>query len=241
MIERIESLPETLEKSIFTARIEALLNTYRNSIGVELFTQTVKGELTAVFGGMDNSFTLICLNNADFDELNSYFSFCNAMVFCDGDVSERLNARRINKALLYEFSKEVKPTDFPYENGRGSITDVYRLLKKGTDGDIDLPPFEFWYTDFCLRFNHNSSEYFIVENAVAVAGFVTEGYSLITGVAVDSSDRKKGFGKTALSGLIHNIICKYPQSKIFASTVNAGGFYEALNFKHCGNVAVCEF
>lgn len=241
MIKRIESLPETLEKSVFTARIEALLNTYRNSIGVELFAQTVKGEVTAVFGGMDNSFTLICLENADFDELNAYFSFCNAIVFCDGDVSERLNARRINKALLYEFSKKVKPTDFPYENGRGSITDVYKLLKNGTDGDIDLPPFEFWYTDFCLRFNHNSSEYFIAENAVAVSGFVTEYCSLVTGVAVDSNDRKKGFGKTALSGLIHNIICKYPQSKIFASTVNAGGFYEALNFKHCGNVAVCEF
>ena len=241
MIERIESLPEALEQSVFTARIEALINTYCDSIGVDLFAQTVDDELTAVFGGMDNSFTLICFNNADFDELNSYFSFCNAIVFCDGKVLERLNAKQSNKVLLYEFSKEVKPTDFPYENGRGSITDVYKLLKKGTDGDIDLPPFEFWYTDFCLRFNHNSSEYFIVENAVAVAGFVTEHSSLVTGVAVDINDRKKGFGKTALSGLIHNIIGKYPQSKIFASTVNAGGFYEALNFKHCGDVAVCEF
>lgn len=241
MIERIESLPETLEQSVFTARIEALINTYCDSIGVDLFAQTVDDELTAVFGGMDNSFTLICFNNADFDELNSYFSFCNAIVFCDGKVAEKLNAKRVNRALLYEFSKEVKPIDFPYENGHGSITDVYKLLENGTDGDIDLPPFEFWYTDFCLRFNHNSSEYFIVENAVAVAGFVTEHSSLVTGVAVDINDRKKGFGKTALSGLIHNIIGKYPQSKIFTSTVNAGGFYEALNFKHCGDVAVCEF
>lgn len=241
MIERIESLPETLEKSIFTARIEALLNTYVDSIGVDLFTQTVGGELTAIFGGMDNSFTLICLDNTDFDELNTYFSFCSAVVFCDGEVSEKINAKRVNKALLYEFSKEVKPTDFPYENGHKSITDVYKLLEKGTDGDIDLPPFEFWYTDFCVRFNHNSAEYFIVENAVAVAGFTAEYCSLVTGVAVDSNDRGKGFGKTALSGLIHNIICKYPQSKIFASTVNSGGFYEALKFKHCGNVAVCEF
>ena len=214
MIKRIETLPETLEKSVFTARIEALINTYCDSIGVDLFAQTVDDELTAVFGGMDNSFTLICFNNADFDELNSYFSFCNAIVFCDGKVSERLNAKQSNKALLYEFSKEVKPTDFPYENGRGSITDVYKLLENGADGDIDLPPFEFWYTDFCLRFNHNSSEYFIVENAVAVAGFVTEHSSLVTGVAVDFNDRKKGFGKTALSGLIHNIIDKIGRAHV---------------------------
>lgn len=241
MIKRIETLPETLEKSIFTARIEALLNTYRDSIGVDLFVQTVNGEVTAVFGGIDNSFTLICLNNADFNELNAYFSFCNAVVFCDGEVSEKINAKRVNKALLYEYNNVATPSDFPYENGHKSITEVYKLLEKGSDGDIDLPSFEFWYTDFCLRFNHNSAEYFIVDNAVAVAGFVTEGYSLITGVAVDSNDRKKGFGKTALSGLIHNIGCKYPQNRIFASTVSRGGFYEALNFKHCGNVAVCEF
>ena len=241
MIKRIETLPETLEKSIFTARIETLLNTYGNSVGVDLFAQTVDGEITAVFGGIDNSFTLICLDNADYDELNSYFLFIKAIVFCDGEVSKRLNAKQIDKALLYEFEKEVKPTDFPYEKGRGSIAEVYKLLENGIDGDIELPPFDFWYTDFCLRFNHNSSEYFIVEKAVAVAGFVTEYCSLITGVAVDINDRGKGFGKTALSGLIHNIICKYPQSKVFASTVNSGGFYEALNFKHCGNIAVCEF
>ncbi len=241
MIKRIETLPETLEKSIFTARIETLLNTYGNSVGVDLFAQTVDGEITAVFGGIDNSFTLICLDNADYDELNSYFLFIKAIVFCDGEVSKRLNAKQIDKALLYEFEKEVKPTDFPYEKGHGSIAEVYKLLENGIDGDIELPPFDFWYTDFCLRFNHNSSEYFIVEKAVAVAGFVTEYCSLITGVAVDINDRGKGFGKTALSGLIHNIICKYPQSEIFASTVNSGGFYEALNFKHCGNIAVCEF
>ncbi len=241
MIVRIENLPEVLEKSVFTARIDALINTYHGSVGVELFAQIIGGETAAVFGGMDNSFTLICFDNADFDELNAYFSFCSAVVFCDGEVSERLNAKRINKALLYEFSKAAKPDDFPYENGHKSITDVYKLLQKGTDGDIDLPPFDLWYTDFCLRFNHNSSDYYIVENAVAVAGFMAEYCSLVTGVAVDGNYRGKGLGKTAVSGLIHNIICKYPQSKIFASTVNSGGFYEALDFKHCGDVAVCEF
>ncbi len=241
MIERIESLPLKLEKSVFTAKIDALLNTYRETVGVDLFGQTVDGELTAVFGGMDSSFSLICFNNADFEELSSYFSFCKAVVFCDGELAERLNAQGCQIAELYEYQGSVSPTEFPYDDGRGSITQVYKLLENGLDGDINLPPFEYWYTDFCVRFNHNSAEYFMTETAVAVAGFVTEGHSFITGVAVEPTCRGNGIGKAVVSGLIHNIKTKYPQSEILASTANAGGFYEALNFKYRGKVAVCEF
>lgn len=241
MIKRIKDLPEIPEKSVFTARIEAILNTYRDSVGVDLFSQTVDGELTAVFGGIDNSFTLICFDNADFDELNCYFSFCNAIVFCDGEAAEKLNAKTIRRASVYEYQGTVKLTDFPCETGRGSIADLYKLLRNGTDCDIKLPPFEYWYTDFCARFNHLSAEYFMIDNAAAAAGFVTEYYSLITGIAVDKPCRGQGFGKAVLYGLIHNIKMKYPKSRIVAATENASGFYESLNLKYCGDVAVCEY
>lgn len=241
MIKRIEVLPEILGKSVFTARIEAILNTYRDSVGVDLFSQTVDGRLTAVFGGIDNSFTLICFDNTDFDELNRYFSFCNTIVFCDGGAAEKLSAKTARKAMVYEYRGSVKQTQFPNEAGRGSIADLYKLLQNGTDGDIELPPFKYWYTDFCARFNHLSAEYFMMDNAAAAAGFVTESYSLITGVAVDKACRGKGFGKTVLSGLIHNIALKYPHSKIIAVTENASGFYENLSFKYCGDIQVCEY
>ena len=240
MIRRIDSIPEIFKESVFTSRINALLNTYRKTVGVDLFSQTVDGSVTAVFGGMDGSFTLISNENADYEELSSYFSFCGAVVFCEGTVGEKFNTKDLKKADLYEYQGGM-PTGFTYNNGHDSIEKVYHALEKGADGDIKLPPFEFWYTDFCSRFNHNSAEYFLEQNVTAVAGFVDRSYALVTGVAVDKACRGKGLGKTALLGLIHNILIKFPQCQIIASTVNAGGFYENLNFKHCGTVAVLKF
>ena len=238
MIERVDSLPEGLEINAVALRIKALYNTYCESVGVDLFIQKVKDKVTAVFGGMDGSFSLICFENADFDELDSYFGFLGATVFCFGEVAEVLKPKRVSKSKLYVFDGDVTLTDF---DGNGGISKVYDALKYGEDGDILLPPFDLWYTDFCLRFNHDSAEYFLKEGSVAAAGFVTDEASLITGVAVDKVFRNKGLGSEVLRGLIYKIREKHPKSMIFAATQNAADFYIKNSFKYDGTVAVCEY
>ena len=260
MIERVDSLPEGLEINAVALRIKALYNTYCESVGVDLFIQKVKDKVTAVFGGMDGSFSLICFENADFDELDLYFGLLGATVFCFGEVAEVLKPKRVSKSKLYVFDGDVKLTDF---DGNGGISKVYDALKYGEDGDILLPPFDLWYTDFCLRFNHDSAEYFLKEGSVAAAGFVTDeaslitgvvrpapsegdGFvtdeaSLITGVAVDKVLRNKGLGSEVLRGLIYKIRKKHPKSMIFAATQNAADFYTKNSFKYDGTVAVCEY
>jgi GNAT superfamily N-acetyltransferase len=238
VIERVDSLPEGLEINAVALRIKALYNTYCESVGVDLFIQKVKDKVTAVFGGMDGSFSLICFENADFDELDSYFGFLGATVFCFGEVAEVLKPKRVSKSKLYVFDGDVTLTDF---DGNGGISKVYDALKYGEDGDILLPAFDLWYTDFCLRFNHNSAEYFLLDGSVAAAGFVTDEASLITGVAVDKVFRKKGLGSEVLRGLIYKIREKHPKSMIFAATQNAADFYIKNSFKYDGTVAVCEY
>lgn len=241
MIERIEKLPETAPQNVLTARIKALYNTYTSSVGIDLFAQTVDGEVTAFFGGMDGSLSLCIVGNADYEELREYFSFSGYTCFCDSQTADALNPKSCEKSDLYELDLKPTSTDFPYCNAHEPISEVYALLQNGLDGDIDLPSFDLWYTDFCVRFNHNSAEYAVIGNAAAVSGFMTEEASLITGVAVKFCDRKKGFGTAVLGFLIHNIWGKYPNSRIFAATQNAGGFYEKLKFKCVGRVAVCKF
>ncbi len=241
MIERIDSLPSNLPKTVETARIRALLSTYSQTVGVDLFRQTVDGEVTAVFGGMDGSFSLLLLGEPDYSELRGYFAFCGAVCFCAGEVAERLNPESAVKSKLYCLDLKPAAVNFSYCNAPEPISSVYDVLKMGTDGDIALPPFELWYTDFCARYNHASAEYAVIKNATAVAGFMTDDITLITGVSVAKSDRNKGLGRSVLGMLIHNIRRKYPNSEIFASTLNAGGFYERVNFKLKGTVALCKF
>ncbi len=241
MIERIERLPENTPESVFSARIKALYNTYSESVGVDIFCQTVDGIVTAVFGGMDGSYSLVCLGNADYEELYECFSFFGYSLFCDGDTADRLKPKAVEKCDLYELELKPSTTDFPYCNAHEPINEVYEILQMGTDGDISLPLFDLWYTDFCARFNHKAAEYAVMWNSAAVCGFMTEKVSLVTGIAVKPDIRRKGLGSAALGVLIHNIWGKCPDSKIFAATKTAGGFYEKCKFIKVGTVANCEF
>lgn len=238
MIKRIEKLPLRLPENVVTCRINALCNAFGGSVGVDIFSQTVNGKLTAVFGGMDGSLSALLFDDADFEELNAYFSFLKATVFCLEDTAEKLQCPDFELSDLYELKAQAKMTD---SDGHGRISDVYYALKKGEDGDIDLPPFDLWYTDFCVRFNHQAAEYALTDGAVAVAGFVTEQNALITGVATDIAFRKTGRGEKALKTLLSNIKKKYPNCRVFAATKNAGGFYIKNGFESIGKVAVCRF
>jgi hypothetical protein len=238
VIERCDKLPENLPKNIITTRIFALHNAYCESVGIDIFTQIIDGEITAIFGGMDGSYSLLTFENADFEELDSYFSFLRATVFCDEKVAEFLNCKEKQVSSLFEWDQESNTTQ---NDGHGRISDVYEALKNGEDGDIAMPDFDLWYTDFCMRFNHGAAEYSLVDGAVAVAGFMTDFGALITGVAVPENARKSGLGSGALKSLLSNIKKKYPNSKVFAATDNAAGFYIKNGFKSIGKVAVCKY
>lgn len=238
MIERIEKLPEGLPENVVTARINALLSAYRDSVGIDIFTQTVDGQITAIFGGMDGSFSLELCGKADVEELDSYFSFLSGTVFCDSVTADALHCEEKQYSDLYELTDAVETTD---GDGHGRISDVYDVLKMGEDGDIVLPPFDPWYTDLCVRFNHGAADLALCDGAVAVAGFVTDQNALITGVAVGKSDRKKGKGTKALKTLLSNIRKKHPSCRVFAATQNAGGFYIKNGFKKVGRVAVLKY
>ena len=238
MIERIEKLPDGLPENVVTARINALLSAYRDSVGIDIFTQTVDGQITAIFGGMDGSFSLELCGKADVEELDSYFSFLSGTVFCDSVTADALHCEDKQYSDLYELTDLTEITD---SDGHGRVSDVYDVLKTGEDGDISLPPFDLWYTDFCVRFNHGAADFALCDGAVAVAGFVTDQNALITGVAVGKSDRKKGRGTKALKTLLNNIRKKHPSCRVFAATQNAGGFYIKNGFKKVGRVAVLKY
>ena len=238
MIERISKLPQFCVKSLSFARIEALYNTYNDSIGVDLFLQKDGETVTAFFGGIDGTYSLCVSENADFRELEAYFSFLGATVFVDSECFEKFKPNKIAISSIYEFfGEDIKLDEQDYK-----ISDIYKYLQNGTDGAIDLPLFEYWYTDFCARYNKRSACYAVYEESVAVCGFMTEAMSLITGVAVPLENRKKGNGRNVVSFLTYKIHSIYPKSRILAVTSeNTEGFYLKLGFKEIGKCAVCEF
>lgn len=238
MIEKIKTLPEFLDVSGVSVRIESLFNTYGQTI-LDLYVQKKDGVVTALMAVLGSGCTLVAHDDADFDELRSFLRCLGVEAFCDFDTAERLghSSRQTAELLLWQ-------GDMPQSADERSvkIANVYDLLKNGEDGDIVLPCFDEWYADFCVRVNHKGAEYFALDNAVAVAGFTTDREALITGVAVEKSQRKKGLGAAAVKGLIGKLKVKNPDIKVFVCAVeDRVKFYEKIGFEVLGQVAVLEF
>ncbi len=211
-------------------RVSALFNTYGDQ--TEMLVQETNGQITAFFGGFESGFSLSATKHADFQELDGFFSLLNAEVFCESDIADHLNPKAKTKCHIMRLENEINGTFV-----HAKISDVYNALKIGSDGDIELPPFEFWYPDFCLRFNHNSAEYSLCEKAVAVCGFMTKDASLITGVAVEKDFRGQNLGKNAVVGLVTAIKTKYKNCKIYAASSDKNVPF----YKKCGFVLDSEY
>lgn len=238
MIESVIKVPELGCDSAAATRIKALFNTYKNG-GAGFYCQTAGGKTTAVMSRLGSGFTLLSFDGADFDELESFFRFFSGEVFCGAEDADKLGC--VGKSIfpLLRFEGEAPE---PSKGKETRISSLYGLLQMGSDGDIVLPPFEDWYTDLCARVNHGSAEFFVIDGAVAVAGFVTENAALITGVAVDKADRGMGKGSEVLRGLIAKVRAKHPDREIYAAAKSdVADFYIKNGFLICGECAVLKF
>lgn len=238
MIKPVNVLPYITCESVAMLRIESLFNTYNTQLA-RFYCQTVDNEVTAVISHFGQGFNLACTKLADFEELESFFAIFGTEVFCDCETAEFLNPKSKQIVPLLKFSGGDLRLGTEDEM---KLSCVYKLLENGNDGDISLPPFEDWYTDFCARVNHQSADCFVKDGAVAVAGFVTKKGAFITGVAVAEKDRRKGEGSKVLKGLIAKLKKSDEKRDIFATargeTVR---FYLKNGFEICGSCAVLKY
>lgn len=237
MIEQIHSLPEIPCESIAAIRITALYNTYKVK-GAEFYYQTVDGKMTAVISRLGSGFTIFTLDVPDYEELDSFFSYLSGEVFCDKECAERLKPIEKNIYCGLQYRGQIPKVTNGEQVKR---SEVYPLLKLGSDGDIDLPEFEDWYTDFCLRVNHLSADYYVLNGAVAVAGFMNDSAALITGVAVDKACRNMGLGSKVLNGLIAKLNLENKRQIFAVANGKTAEFYKKNGFKENGSYAVLKY
>lgn len=238
MIKRVKDLPFIPLSSVVGLRIKSLYNTYGRTI-LDVYCQSDGDKITAVMAVLGSGCTLAAERDADFGELDSFLQFLGAEVFCDAWMAERFEFCSCETVNLLQWRGE---TVGAVNEQVVKISEIYNLIKNGEDGDIELPCFDEWYADFCLRLNHGNAEYFSCGQAVAVAGFVTDGEALITGVAVELRHRGKGLGRIAVEGLVSKLKAKDPDITVYVcATDKTVEFYEKIGFKFAGQVVVLRY
>ena len=101
-----------------------------------------------------------------------------------------------------------------------SSADVYGILKKA---EFELPVYDYFATDFCLRLNKGRLTYFgVPETAVAIC--IGKKAVLINGLA----SLKKGYGSKCLEGLMSNA---RPEKAFVCAKKDVEGFYIKNGFK----------
>lgn len=101
-----------------------------------------------------------------------------------------------------------------------SSKDVYEILKKA---GFELPDYNYFATDFCLRLNRGRLNYFAIpETAVAIA--IGKKNILVNGMV----SLKKGCGRECLMGLISRL---RPEKTFVCARKSVEGFYLKNGFK----------
>lgn len=241
MIKRISSLPsfpKATDNDLLHLRLEVLNSVFKRN-GFEVYALQDSGKTSAVLGKFGCGVTLLADENTDFLELDAFFSLFGCEVICECQIGAKLKPKAFRNVNLLEYkgdcftvvdSKEVK------------LSSLYALLQNGLDGDIVLPCFDDWYTDFCRRYNLGAAEYYCDEHSVAVCAFKNNEAALITGVAVDKAYRGKGLGVAAVNGLIAKLREKNKAMIIYTlADDKTVGFYESLEFKKIKKYSILNY
>ena len=192
-----------------------------------LFLQTDKfGNKTSCISRLDNNFTVTSNNSADFSEISAFLHVYNAAsVFCTVNLANQLGL--IHRECF--FSYMIKPiNNTAASNPEIRLEELYKILYSSNGENMNLPDFEYWYPDFCLRYNHGFADYCAEGPSAAAAGFIYGNSALITGVSVKKEFRGNGLGKKILSELLGKLS---KLGSVYAlSSKQTSGFYEKCGF-----------
>ncbi|MCQ2454687.1 MAG: hypothetical protein MJ090_00870 [Clostridia bacterium] len=147
---------------------------------------------------LDGNMTIIG-ENADFEELKSFVGAVNPdSIFSNKAILEGLAVfEDSQKVSVLKLENESK---FEAVSDNLSSKDVYEIL---SSSGLELPPYQYFATDFCLRLNKGRLNYFGVRNkGVAVA--IGDESILIHALA----SCQKGMGTFCLNALLGKINAK---------------------------------
>lgn len=244
MIEFLENQSEAdfgeLPNDSALVKIKSLMGAYGCSYAFLSFwfQKSAIGQITAAICRFESSVIISATNDADFEELLQFVNvIAYGEIFCKRDLCSKLNLN-----VLYDCDELRFARNSAVQGDSNNIgfTEVYEILKSGSDGRIELPPYDDWYVDFSHRLRHGSARICAVEScSVAITAYETDKAAIISGVATKPECRGLGHAKAVVLG-----ICQMLQADgkvpIVLVVGNMADYYRKLGFKKTSEFAVAK-
>ncbi len=231
MIRLCESCPPLGENSgdITAQKAACLYGLYDGDTSLFLcWHQIISGKITAVLFTFGGTLTVSCIVGAEPGEIFDFAKFLGYTEFyCTGASARILGVKPQTERKIMRFSGGQVPVKNNF-NSSAALDEIYTLLKNGADGEINLPPREYFYTDISHRMRHGAARVKYCSGAIAITSVENKNFALIGAVCTAPQERGNGLGRAVLSALISELVSE--NREVF--TVAGKGTAEF--YKKCG-------
>lgn len=185
MINRIKSLPEFNTPSAEAIKAENLFNAYGDD--AQLFLQNDTGAIILLLDG-----DMIISGKINAKEAKPFLSFLKPRsIFSNAENLTALDMEggfeEVN-VIINENCPHSTLGTFSYEPSSREIYDILCI------DEFELPPYEYFATDYCRRKNHGLIKVFAKQNTCAAITLEGKNYRMLGGIAT----RQKGLGGSLL-------------------------------------------
>ena len=243
MIRTIGEWPSGLpDRNFALVRMESTMQAYgpHCSFLSTLVQTTPVGEVVAVLQRLDDTLTLWTSDEAEPDELLSFFkmSGCSRLL-CEAGAGDRLNLPLLSRQRLLCFGggeisfKEIcRP--IPEIIKEPSLYTACRLFY--ACGFEDLAPFESFYPDVSHRIRHRTARCRMLADcsAVILSGYETASAAVVAGVSALPEYRRTGRGSLLLNSLTRELTQEGRQVYLCREEEKNREFYHACGFEETG-------
>jgi len=221
-------------------KIKALMGAYgcKYSFLSFWFQKSETDKTTAAICRFESSVIICVSSDADCEEILQFIKMISCgEVFCKKNLCTRINLEVKYDCDELRFAGDSNVQQIANVVG---FKEVYEILKSGSDGQIELPPYDDWYVDFSHRLRHGSARICCVSGcSVAITAYETENEAIISGVATKPQYRGLGHAKMAISGIC-NMLQRDGKVPIVLAVGSMVDYYKKLGFKKTGEFAVAK-
>ena len=190
MINRIYSLPECKEPSAEMIKAENLFNAYKDE--VQLFSQTETGAVISMLDG-----NAIISGGIEADEVKHFLSFLRAKSVFSGSDNLKLLFEKFEVLNTLICGKPMRTLNCRGYSDDLSSSEIYNILNVD---EFDLPPYEYFATDYCRRKNSGLIKVFAKRDVCAAITLESKNFRLLGGIASRQKGQGGGLLLAAISG-----------------------------------------
>lgn len=201
MIKQVDITEILSEENLFTVKIKSNFDCYNKFDFCNTFFQSINGENTAFINILNGNFIVFALENADFEEIEKFLYFYSAKsIFCNQTVAKHFGISRFKSGIILKITVSESTVEKISYISEPNYKALYNLLKN----EFSLPDYNNFVSDLSFRLKNGFAKVIQTDKGAIFSAWETGKSTVISALAVDITERRKGEGAKLLNLFINS-------------------------------------